>query len=148
VTPSRNGPVAAVIRLYEEADEPGVIALWRESLPDGAPHNDPATVIRMKIAVQRELLFVAEVEGAVVGTTMGGYDGHRGWIYSVAVHPDRRRQGIGRMLINRVEAALRERGCLKVNLQIRASNAAVVAFYQSLGFDVEERISMGKRLYT
>jgi ribosomal protein S18 acetylase RimI-like enzyme len=134
-------------RPYEDQDEPAVIDLWNEVLPDAAPHNDPATTIRKKLAVERELFFVAEDEGAVVGTVLGGYDGHRGWVYAVAVRPACRRRGIGAALLRRLEAALVERGCLKVNLQVRASNAGVVAFYERLGYSVEERVSMGKRLY-
>jgi ribosomal protein S18 acetylase RimI-like enzyme len=136
------------IRPYQTADEAAVIALWNESLTDGAPHNDPATSIRKKLAVEGELFFVACVDDSVVGTAMGGYDGHRGWVYSVAVQPHVRRQGIGSALVRRLEEALRERGCLKVNLQVRTSNAQVIAFYEQLGFHVEERVSMGKLLYT
>jgi ribosomal protein S18 acetylase RimI-like enzyme len=134
------------IRPYQDADEQGVIALWKEALPDAAPHNDPATAIRKKLAVDRELFLVAAVDGAVVGTVMGGYDGHRGWVYAVAVDPRFRRRGIGAALIRRLEVILAERGCLKVNLQVRASNAGVIAFYEKLGYGVEERVSMGKRL--
>jgi len=134
------------IRCFEEADEAAVIALWREVLPDSAPHNDPATAIRKKLEFGRDLFFVA-ADGAVIGTAMGGYDGHRGWIYSVAVKPQHRGRGIGGALIRRVEAALIERGCLKVNLQVRSSNSGVIAFYRKLGFEVDERVSMGKRLY-
>jgi ribosomal protein S18 acetylase RimI-like enzyme len=136
-----------IIRPYEDQDEQAVIVLWNAVLPDSAPHNDPATSIRNKLAVERDLFFVADVDGEVAGTVMGGYDGHRGWIYSVAVHPQYRHQGIGGALIRHMEAALIERGCLKVNLQVRASNAEVIAFYETLGFHVEEIISMGKRLY-
>ena len=135
------------IRPDADADEQAVIALWREVLPPNAPHNDPATSIRNKLAVERDLFFIAEVQEAVVGTVMGGYDGHRGWIYSVAVSPAHRRGGVGSALLRRMEAALKARGCLKVNLQVRTSNVEVVAFYQQLGFAVEELISMGKRLY-
>ena len=135
------------IRRYEDADEPAVIALWEAVLPDSAPHNDPATTIRKKLAVERELFFVAVLNAAVVGTVMGGYDGHRGWIYSVAVESRHRRRGIGRALLGRMEAALAQRGCLKVNLQVRSSNIEVIAFYEKLGYGVEERVSMGKRLY-
>jgi ribosomal protein S18 acetylase RimI-like enzyme len=135
------------IRVYQDSDEQAVIALWNEVLPPTAPHHDPATAIRQKLAVERDLFFVATVEGAVVGTVMGGYDGHRGWVYSVAVNPRHRRQGIGGALLRRLEEALRARGCLKVNLQVRASNAGVIAFYEKLGFAAEEIISMGKRLY-
>jgi ribosomal protein S18 acetylase RimI-like enzyme len=135
------------IRPYQNSDQTGVIALWHEVLPDSALHNDPAMSIRRKLAVDRDLFYVAEVNGDVVGTVMGGYDGHRGWIYSVAVKPAHRRRGIGAALIRRMESALTRRGCLKVNLQVRASNAQVVEFYEKLGYDVEERVSMGKRLY-
>jgi ribosomal protein S18 acetylase RimI-like enzyme len=135
------------IRPYQDADEQAVVALWREVLPDSAPHNDPATAIRKKLAVERDLFLVAALGDAVVGTVMGGYDGHRGWVYSVAVRPEHRRRGIGAALLRRLEALLTERGCLKVNLQVRASNAGVIAFYEKLGYSVEERVSMGKRLY-
>src|ERR1700677_3381539 len=101
------------IRPYRATDEEAVIALWREVLPDSAPHNDPATSIRNKMAVDPDLFLVAEVDGKVVGTVMGGYDGHRGWIYSVAVNVQVRRQGIGTALMRHLEQALRERGCLK-----------------------------------
>jgi ribosomal protein S18 acetylase RimI-like enzyme len=136
------------LRPYQDSDQQGVIALWSDALSDSAPHNDPATAIRNKLAEERDLFFVADVDGAAVGTVMGGYDGHRGWIYSVAVKPQYRRRGIGAALIRRLEAALSQRGCLKVNLQIRAANDQVVAFYEKLGYVVEERVSMGKRLYS
>ena len=94
------------IRTYLEQDEPDVIALWKQVLPDDAPHNDPATSIRQKLAVDRELFLVAEVAGRVVATAIGGYDGHRGWIYTVAVAPEHRHRGIGSGLVRQVEAAL------------------------------------------
>ena len=75
------------IRPYEDADEPAVIALWNEDRADTAPHNDPATVIRKKVSVDRDLFLVAVVDGVVAGTVMGGYDCHRGWVYAVMVSP-------------------------------------------------------------
>jgi ribosomal protein S18 acetylase RimI-like enzyme len=98
------------------------------------------------MAVQPELFFVAESDGDIIGTAMSGFDGHRGWVYYVAVHPDFRRRGIGTLLMRKVEGALVDAGCPKLNLQIRADNATVQAFYESLGYLVEDRISMGKRL--
>jgi ribosomal protein S18 acetylase RimI-like enzyme len=136
------------IRSYEDTDELAVIALWKEVLADSAPHNDPATSIRMKVAHDRELFLVAVTDDGPVGTVMGGYDGHRGWVYSVAVSPRHQRQGIGTALVRRLEELLAARGCLKLNLQVRASNAGVCAFYEKLGFRVEEILSMGKRLYS
>ena len=136
-----------LIRPYNDADEAAVIALWQEALPDAAPHNDPALAIRKKMEAGGDLFLVAEVGGGVVGTVMGGYDGHRGWVYSLAVREPYRRQGVGRALLRHLEAALAKRGCLKVNLQVRTSNVAIVPFYQALGYRVEELVSMGKRLY-
>lgn len=135
------------IRPYEDTDEPAVIALWNEERADTAPHNDPATVIRNRLSVDRDLFLVAVIDGVVVGTVIGGYDGHRGWVYAVMVGRSYRRKRVGSALLRRLETLLAARGCLKVNLQVRATNAGVVAFYEQLGYTVEERISMGKRLY-
>jgi ribosomal protein S18 acetylase RimI-like enzyme len=134
------------IRSYQESDERAVAALWREVFPNEPAHNHPETNIRRKLAVQRELFFVAEIDGQIVGTAMGGYDGHRGWVYSVAVKPGYRRRGIGSALMGEVERGLAAMGCPKLNLQVRASNEGVVGFYERLGYAVEERVSMGKRL--
>ena len=92
------------------------------------------------------MLFVAEDTGVIIGTAMAGYDGHRGWLYSVAVDPQQRRNGIGRGLVKLAIQTLKSLGCVKVNLQVRATNSQVVEFYESLGFAVEDRISMGKLL--
>ena len=93
-------------------------------------------------------LFLVAVEGdRVIGTVMGGYDGHRGWIYSMAVDESQRHRGVGSVLMGEIENSLRALGCLKVNLQVVPSNSSVVNFYERLGFSVEDRISMGKRLY-
>ena len=83
----------------------------------------------------------------MIGTVLGGYDGHRGWVYSLAVDDHERQRGIGSALIDNIERKLKALGCLKVNLQVVASNSGVVEFYKRLGFSVEDRISMGKRLY-
>ncbi|BAY43543.1 GCN5-related N-acetyltransferase [Scytonema sp. HK-05] len=81
---------------------------------------------------------------AIVGTIMAGYDGHRGWLYTAAVSPQHRRQGIGSKLVQHAESVLIAMECPKINLQVRASNAEVVAFYKKLGYFTEERITHGK----
>ena len=131
------------IRPCSEHDRPGVIALWEKVFPDDPPHNAPAKVFDAKLAMRDDMLFVATDAGAVIGTAMAGYDGHRGWLYTVAVAPDRRRRGIGAALVRHAVDALRAAGCTKVNLQIRATNTAVRGFYEALGFEAEERLSMG-----
>jgi hypothetical protein len=134
------------IRVFDEADEPAVVALWKQVFAYPEPRNDPAAIIRRKLAAQRDLFFVAVADGKVAGTVMGGYDGHRGWIYSLAVDPAHQRQKLGTALIRHVEKALAERGCPKINLQVLPSNATAIGFYEKLGYRVEERISMGKVL--
>jgi len=134
------------VEAYREAHFDGVRALWLEAFPDDPPHNRAEVAIPAKLAVQPELLLVALDGEAVVGTTMAGYDGHRGWLYSVAVRQTHRRAAIGTLLIAEAERRLARLGCTKINLQVRAENAAVAAFYRNLGYEVEERVSMGKRL--
>lgn len=135
------------IRTYDdERDRETVIGLWRDVFPYATGHNDPVRSIERILAVGGDGLFlVAEDANDVVGTVMGGYDGHRGWIYSLAVAPTARRRGIGTALVKSVTERLVERGCPKINLQVLPANAEVVAFYERLGFVAEERISMGLR---
>jgi ribosomal protein S18 acetylase RimI-like enzyme len=122
------------------------VGLWELVFGYGAPHNAPALVIDKELAVADGLFFVALTGGAVVGTILAGYDGHRGWIYSMAVHPDHRKRAIGSQLLAFAEGRLALLGCVKINLQIMEGNEQVRAFYEANGYTVEERISMGKRL--
>jgi ribosomal protein S18 acetylase RimI-like enzyme len=135
-----------VIRPYEESDERSVAALWREVFPDSSQWNIPENDIRAKLEVQRDLFLVALIDGEIVGTAMGGFDGHRGWVYYVAVSPRHRRHRIGSRLMEAVERGLARVGCWKLNLQVRAGNEEVISFYKHLGYAVEERVSMAKRL--
>ena len=132
-------------RSYSVQDRDQVISLWQRVLPDDQQHNEPSRVIDAKLAVDA-MLFIAEDNGTIIGSAMAGYDGHRGWLYSVAVDPQHRRNGIGRELVKLAIRTLKSVGCVKVNLQVRATNSQVVEFYESLDFAVEDRISMGKLL--
>lgn len=126
-----------------------MVALWSGVFVGGyeAPHNHPEVSIDLKTAYDPDLFLVAVDGDRLVGTVMGGFDGHRGWIYSLAVDEDERHRGIGTELMAEAERRLKERGCLKVNLQVMPDNEGVVQFYRELGFSVEDRLSMGKRLY-
>jgi ribosomal protein S18 acetylase RimI-like enzyme len=136
---------SVLVRAYKEADEARVIELWTFA---GLvrPWNDPKRDIARKLQVQRDLFLVAELDGVLVGTVMAGYDGHRGWVNYLAVDIGQRRRGIGSALMRDAERRLRLFGCPKINLQIRAENHAVQAFYAALGFKDDEVMSMGKRL--
>ena len=146
MTPSRGavGPGSCRVRTFEAADEPGVIALWERVFPDDRPWNAAAAIVRRKTAIRDTLFWIAETDGRVIGAVMAGWDGQRGWIYHLAVEPERRRHGVGRALVETVEARLARLGCPKINLQVQATNADVVAFYERLGYRTEPRISMGK----
>ncbi len=133
------------VRKYTEADHAQLVSLWQTVFPDDPPHNEPAQMIAAKLAVD-DLIFVAEFDGRLSGACMAGYDGHRGWLYAVAVLPEQRRGTIGAALVQHAITTLRQLGCIKVNLQIRSTNTELAAFYKSLGFEVEDRLSMGVRL--
>ena len=132
---------------HDPTDRDGVIALWRTVFGYETAHNEPSLAIARKLEVGDHLFFVAEEGNRLVGTAMAGYDGHRGWLYAIAVHPERRRTGLGSLLVRHAEQALASLGCMKVNLQLVATNEATAAFYRSLGYLVEPRISMGKVLH-
>ena len=133
------------IRPFREADAPTVIALW-DACALTRPWNDPAKDIARKLGVQRELFVVGEADGTLMASAMAGYDGHRGWVNYLAVHPDFRRQGHGQALMRHVEQGLPALGCPKLSQQVRSSNASVLAFYQALGFGQDDVVSLGKRL--
>ena len=121
-----------------------VIALWQAVFRYDAPHNAPALVVDRKLAAADELFFVACRDERVVGTILAGYDGHRGWLYSVAVDPQYRHARLGTALVRHAEQALTALGCVKINLQIIGGNRQVTDFYRSLGYAVEDRVSMGR----
>ena len=130
------------IRKFQDSDRSSLVELWKAVFPDDPPHNEPSIVIEAKLAVD-DLIFVAEQKGKLVGACMAGYDGHRGWLYAVAVLNEQRRSGTGASLVKCAMQSLKEVGCVKVNLQIRSTNTEVAAFYKALGFATEERLSMG-----
>ena len=133
------------IRPYDPTDEAAVVALW-ERCGLTRPWNDPHKDIRRKLAVRPDLFLVGELDGAVVGTVMAGYDGHRGWVNYLGVDPACRRRGVGRALMAEAERLLRLDGCPKINLQVRTSNTEAIEFYRRIGFAVDDVVSLGKRL--
>jgi len=133
------------IRSYKASDQRNVIDLWvRCELVK--PWNNPLKDIERKLQVNPELFLVGERCGEIVATIMAGYDGHRGWLNYLAVSPDARKSGLGRKLMGHVEKLLVERGCPKINLQIRDKNCRAIEFYKAIGYEVDEVIGMGKRL--
>jgi len=133
------------IRVFKQEDFEEVLTLW-ERCDLLRPWNDPELDIERKLNHDPELFLVAEVSGEVVGSVMGGYDGHRGSAYYLGVHPEYRGRGIANALMNRLEKKLIARGCPKIQLMVRAENDAVISMYEKLDYEVIESISLGKRL--
>ena len=133
------------IRQYFKKDEKQVIALWKQC---GlvVPWNDPQKDIDRKMNKDPDLFLVCITEEKIIGTVMGGYEGHRGWINYLAVGPDHQRQGVGRKLMAAVESKIQALGCPKINLQVRESNSDALAFYEALGYGNDRVIGLGKRL--
>ncbi len=133
------------IRIYRQDDLEEVITLW-ERCDLLRPWNDPETDIERKQNQGADLFLIAEAAGEVVGTLMGGYDGHRGWANYLAVHPDFRGRGIANALMSRLEKKLIARGCPKLQLLVRDDNDAVLAMYEKLGYEIQDTVCLGKRL--
>jgi ribosomal protein S18 acetylase RimI-like enzyme len=133
------------IRPYLPEDENAVVELWRAcNLVQS--WNNPKRDIERKSRVNPELFLVGLVDGRVVATVMGGYEGHRGWVNYLAVASAYQRRGLGRLIMEAAEEKIQAMGCPKINLQIRTDNVEVVKFYESIGYKTEARVSMGKRL--
>ena len=133
------------IRPFEPGDEGAVVALWERCLLL-RPANDPRRDIARKREVRPDLFLVGTIDGRVVASVMAGYEGHRGWINYLAVEPAERRKGLGRAMMAEAERRLRDAGCPKINLQVRATNVEALEFYRRLGFVRDDVVSLGKRL--
>jgi ribosomal protein S18 acetylase RimI-like enzyme len=134
-----------LIRPYEARDEAAVIALW-QTCGLTRPWNDPKRDIARKLTTQPELFLIGTFEDAVIASAMAGYDGHRGWLYYLAVDAAHRSNGYGGALVREAEKLLLERGCPKINLLVRSSNTGVLEFYRKLGYGQDEAVSLGRRL--
>jgi ribosomal protein S18 acetylase RimI-like enzyme len=133
------------IRVYQASDQQAIVDLWNEC---GllVPWNDPAKDIQRKILLGADLFLVGELDGALIASVMGGYEGHRGWANYLAVRPDYQDKGYARLLMSELEMKLLEKGCPKINLQVRDTNIDIVRFYEALGYKIDAAVSLGKRL--
>jgi ribosomal protein S18 acetylase RimI-like enzyme len=127
------------------ADRDAVIALWT-ACGLTRPWNDPIADFNFALAGSASTVLVLREGGRIIATAMVGHDGHRGALYYLAVDPTRQRQGLGKRLMTGVEDWLRERGAPKLNLLVRKDNAAMVGFYEALGYTDQRCVSLGKRL--
>ncbi len=134
-----------IVEQYKPEYENAVIELW-EKCDLTRPWNYPGLDIARKMKVNPELFLVGQIDGKIVACAMGGYEGHRGWVYYLGVDPEYRRQGLGKQMMDAVETRLLEMGCPKINIQVRDGNTNALNFFSKIGYSTEDRISLGKRL--
>ena len=134
-----------IIRTFRPDDESDVINLWRQC---GliVPWNNPKTDIQRKLSTSPDLFYVGVLDDELIASCMAGYDGHRGWIYFLAVISAYQREGFASRLIDHVESELIKLGCPKVELMVRKTNENVISFYQSAGYDIDPVMVLSKRL--
>ena len=134
-----------IIRTFRPDDESDVINLWRQS---GliVPWNNPETDIQRKLSASPNLFYVGVLDGELIASCMAGYDGHRGWIYFLAVKSAHQRQGFASRMIDHAESELIKLDCPKVELMVRKSNNNIISFYQSVGYDTDPVTVLSKRL--
>jgi ribosomal protein S18 acetylase RimI-like enzyme len=128
---------------FDDAD--AVIALW---LACGLtrPWNDPASDYALAMATATSTVLVARDGDAIAASVMVGFDGHRGWVYYLAVAPERQREGLGRTMMTAAEGWLRERGVPKIQLMVREDNDAALGFYAALGLERQKVVTLGRFL--
>ncbi len=132
-------------RPFADSDEEAVISLWQRCGLT-RPHNDPVKDIAFARDKPSSAILVGELEGEIVASVMVGHDGHRGTLYYVSVDPGLQGNGYGRQLMRHAEGWLKGQGVWKLNLLLRADNEKIRAFYEALGYQVEPRLCMARRL--
>jgi hypothetical protein len=137
-------PTLAIASI-DDTDVAEVIVLW-QACGLTRPWNDPATDIALALKGSNATVLTGRDGASIVATVLVGHDGHRGWVYYLAVDPDRRHKGYGRVMMDAAENWLRERGIEKLQLLVRADNTSVKDFYQSLGYSMQERVIYAKWL--
>ena len=136
---------ALSIAPLEDADVAAVIALWQRCGLT-RPWNDPSADIALARQGSNAAVLLGRDGDAVVASVLVGHDGHRGWVYYVAVDPQHRKKGLGRAIMAAAEEWLRARGILKLQLMVRPDNIQVQAFYETLDYDEQERVVYAKWL--
>ena len=119
-----------VIREFAWSDYEAVVAVWGATGRDVVPRAE----LEAKLTRDPELFLVAEAAGTVIGAVLGTYDGRRGWIFRLAVHPSHRRAGVAAGLVAELESRFRKLGCPRVNLLVMPDNVEALRFWQALGY--------------
>ena len=134
-----------IIRQYSIGDKEAVVNLWK-TCNLTKPWNNPEQDINLKLKDSPGLFLVGTINGIIVASVMAGYDGHRGWIYYLAVDPEYRKQGLGRRIMAAAEEKLMKIGCPKIDLMVRKNNLDVIEFYEKIGYGPDDVVTMSRRL--
>ena len=135
----------STFRKFKKTDTEDVIKLW-EKCKLIVPWNDPVKDIKRKLSIKDNLFIIGEINNKIIATAMAGYDGHRGYIYYLAVLPDLQKKGIGSSILSIIETKLHKLGCPKINLFVRNTNIKVKAFYKTNNYEIQDSQIYGKRL--
>jgi ribosomal protein S18 acetylase RimI-like enzyme len=133
------------IRPIRGGEDEAVIALWT-ACGLTRPWNDPVADLNLAKDGATSTVLVAADDAGISGTIMVGFDGHRGWVYYLAVDPERRGSGLGRSLMGAAQDWLTNKGAPKLQLMVRADNEAALGFYQRLGLERQDVVVLGRRL--
>tara|TARA_R110000824_G_scaffold209_15_gene1089 strand:- start:12940 stop:13371 length:432 start_codon:yes stop_codon:yes gene_type:complete len=137
--------VAMRVSSASESDMDDVIALW-EACDLTRPWNDPVADYRLALANDTSAILLAHRQGALVASIMAGFDGHRGWVYYLAVAPDCQKRGLGKKMMEAAEKWLRECDAPKIQLMVRDDNEAAIGFYKALGYELQPVVTIGRKL--
>ena len=134
-----------LIEAASAEDAAAVVALWRAC---GLTRSWNDADVDFALAARDPASAVLVVRGAqgIEGSVMVGFDGHRGWVYYLAVAPEARRVGLGRALMAAAEDWLRARGAPKIQLMVREDNHAALGFYERLGLERQKVVTLGRFL--
>ncbi len=138
---------SAIFRKFEKKDTDAIIDLWSVCNLI-VPWNNPKKDINRKLSIKDDLFIIGEVNTKIIASAMAGYDGHRGYIYYLAVLPEYQKKGIGTSLLSLVEKKLYKFGCPKINLFVRNTNIKVKTFYKMNKYEMQDSEIYGKRLIT
>jgi ribosomal protein S18 acetylase RimI-like enzyme len=134
-----------LIRSFRLGDYAYITRIWEET---GLEQTETETLdaLAKQLAWDSDLVMIAEYEGQVAGVIVGTIDGTRGYFYRLAVDPALQGKGIGRKLIEALEKRFKERGVTRVFIMVNQDNKKVIPFYTSLGYEVQEYITLSKKI--
>lgn len=133
------------VTTLQESQIPAVVQLWHDTGLT-RPWNDPAADARQALKTETSTVLVVEEEGEIIASAMVGFDGHKGWVYYVAVAPGQQGRGLGRIIMDAAAQWLGRFDAVELMLLVREGNEQVEGFYESLGFERDEVFVMARRL--